>query len=202
MVRFAWVVLSVMLAACASAPSEAPSTPPPPNRPVIYLPPVAEMTLVTAAGLREHRPDWSDRAAINLSEALRLTVQEDRRNLSAAARSAAIAHAGRIRDLVEGDPGSSKNQRDATTPLEAVILVEYDVESSASRVVQGGLGLVFGGVPGPDGMIRRAHLVLFDIESGEAVWWHEAKAPDPREPKAARRLIEQLLEAIEGETGS
>ena len=198
MARLAAMILCLALAACAGAPEPAagPDPRPVPQGGIVYLPPVAEITLVTASGLREHQPDASDEAAASLAGALTAAVGEARTDYSEYAGAEALRLAGEL-----GQPWATARPMPIVLPRQtgpaentvALIIVRTDVESSASHLVQGGLGVLFGGVPGPDGVHRTARLVLYDPGTGASVWSHEVKGRDPRNPEVAKRLIDELL---------
>ncbi|MAN44947.1 MAG: hypothetical protein GYB49_06720 [Alphaproteobacteria bacterium] len=206
MARFGGLVLTaltlcLLLAGCASSPdgTDKAALPPPPGGNVLYLPPLAEITLVTASGLREPREDWSKAAAINLADALQDTAGEAWTEFSEAGTAEAERLAAspetsqQISPEITGQPGLPSD-------LVGLIVVKTDVESSASRLVQGGLGVLFGGVPGPDGVEQTARLTLYDRATGEPVWTYEVTGLDPRDTKAAKRLIFALLAPLQQDT--
>ena len=188
-------LLGLILAACAAAPDVPAGMAPPPEGSILFLPPLAEMTLVTASGLREEQADWSHLAALNLGNALSGTVPDEARDETETARMLAqdLARklAGMPPDLAEDSSGD----------YYGLILVSYDVESSASQLVQTGLGVMFGGMPGPDGIDQSAQLVLIRKDTREPVWSVQVKPGDPRDPQAAKRLIDGLIAASSGSTG-
>lgn len=164
----------------------------------MFLPPVAEMTLVTAAGLRDPRADWSATATVNLSEALSAAISKASQDT---AKDWAKDWA-----IVEGETAYALSHDLATIPESAdfsllpdrpdmigLIIVKTDVESSASRLVQTGLDIIFGGVPGPDGIDQFAHLCLYDRASGVQLWCKEMPGEDARTPAQAANLITGLL---------
>ena len=197
------LTLCLLMAGCASSPSGRGKADlaPPPEGSVLYLPPLAEITLVTASGLREPRADWSETAAINLADALQDAVGGARTAYS----DAGVAEAKRLASAAEtSGPIAPDITGDQTSPsdLVALIVAKADVESSASRLVQGSLGVIFGGVPGPDGVEQTARLTLYDRTTGEAVWTYEVAGLDPRNAKAAKRLILELLGPLKLDTES
>ncbi|KCZ52802.1 hypothetical protein [Hyphomonas pacifica] len=195
------LTLCLLLAGCASSPdgTDKAELTPPPGGTVLYLPPVAEITLVTAAGLREPHEDWSEAAAINLADALLDTVGEAWTEYSGAGKT----EAQRLTTSPETPQPISPDMAGklgSPSDLVALIVVKADVESSASRLVQGGLGVLFGGVPGPDGLEHTACLTLYDRATGRPVWTHDVAALDPRDTKAAKRLILRLLAPLQQDT--
>jgi hypothetical protein len=74
------------------------------------------------------------------------------------------------------------------------------VESSASQLLQGGLNLMFGGVPGPDGIDQTAQIALFAQGTDDLVWSRTFVAQDPRTPDDAERLINELIAASNQDT--
>ncbi|CAN0476231.1 unnamed protein product, partial [Scytosiphon promiscuus] len=82
---------------------------------------------------------------------------------------------------------------DTPEHLVALIQVRFDVESSASKLLQGGLNLMFGGVPGPDGIDQTAQIALFAQGTDDLVWSRTLVAQDPRTPDDAERLINELI---------
>lgn len=197
------IVFCAWFVACASPPPAKPTAPPPAGE-VVLLPPVAEMTLVTAAGLRELRADWSQKAELNLAQALADTVPE--MSLETSDTSRATAH--RLASLISTGDGEAQmplehsGRPDGSADFIGLILLQYDIESSASRLLQGGLGIMFGGVPGPDGIERSARFILFDRASGEPVWSRETEGRDARNPDAANRLIIELIRELGLDTES
>ena len=187
------VLLSAVcaLTACASAPAPLANSTAPPEGATTYLPPLVKITLVTASGLREPQSEQTETARINLADALASAVPAVALDSSGQARARAEALAQKL----DTQPDFSAPASETPAELLALIRVEYDLESSASRLVQGGLGLMFGGVPGPDGIDQTAQIALFDPATGDLVWSHATEAPDPRDPKAAKRLINKLIAA-------
>ena len=184
------------LAACTSAPAPLADSIAPPEGAITYLPPLVEITLVTASGLREPQLEETETARINLADALASTVPAEALDSSGPARARAEALAQELD--TQSDLPTPTNESPAE--LIALIRVEYDLESSASRLVQGGLGLMFGGVPGPDGIDQTAQIALFDRATSDLVWSHTAAAYDPRDPEAAKRLINKLIAASDPDT--
>jgi hypothetical protein len=74
------------------------------------------------------------------------------------------------------------------------------VENSASQLLQGGLNLMFGGVPGPDGIDQTAQIALFAQETDDLVWSRTLPAQDPRNQDDAERLINELIAASSRDT--
>ena len=192
-----WAVsgIFICLMACATPPEE--SYTPAPSGSIMFLPPVADITLVTAAGLREPRPDWSEAAKINLAQALAAEMSEKDGSWTTIKGQAGQMLA---QELSSTHPTNSMpadfSQLPDQTDLVALILVRTDVESSASRMVQSGLVLMFGGMPGPDGIDRSAHLYLFNRESGQQIWDFETEGKDVRSPDAAVSVIDSLLDGL------
>lgn len=91
---------------------------------------------------------------------------------------------------------------EAGTPehLVALIQVRLDVESSARQLLQGGLNLMFGGVPGPDGIDQTAQIARFAQGTDDLVWSRTLVAQDPRTPDDAERLINELIAASSQDT--
>jgi hypothetical protein len=194
--------LVLALVGCASVRPPSPDTALPPNGAITYLPPVAEVTLVTAAGLREPQLAASETARINLADALSSVVPASAIDQSGDPRTRAEALARKLDDQPTPTPALLQMAGNTPTDFVALIRVSFDVESSASRLVQGGLGLMFGGVPGPDGINRTAQIALFDPASGDLIWNHTTAALDPRDPDTAKRLIIELIAASTPETDS
>ena len=187
--RLFWIGLLAGLVACAS-PARAPvDIEPPETAEITYLPPLAEVTLVTAAGMREPRPEESDTARLNLAEALSGTVPEE---LFYPSRNATDRAQLLSQHLGTLDP-ESVALAEPTDQLLALIRVRYDFESSASRLVQGSLDIMFGGVPGPDGIEQSAELLLVNSKTNELVWYCQIDARDPRKTEEAQRLINELI---------
>lgn len=189
MLRYFVLGLLAALSACATPQPASKTMRPPPIAEVQYLPPLAEITLVTASGSREQQPDESRMAALNLGDALSDAVSPNLLYHSDEALTRALALSEQIGALGEDTAVVATSSGE----LLALIRVRYDVESSASRLVQGGLGVMFGGVPGPDGIERSAEIVLVDPETSEIVWYHQMGARDPRKPDGAKRLIDGLI---------
>ena len=184
------------LTACASAPAPLANSTVPPEGAITYLPPLVEITLVTASGLREPQSEQTETARLNLADALASAVPAEALDSGDLSRARAEALAQKLD--IQSDPQTPA--RETPAELIALIRVEYDLESSASRLVQGGLGLMFGGVPGPDGIDQTAQIALFDRATSDLVWSHTAAAYDPRDPEAAKRLINKLIAASDPDT--
>lgn len=191
MLRYFVLGLLAALSACATPQLASKTMQPPPIAEIYYLSPLAEITLVTASGSREPQPDESRMAALNLGDALSDAVSPNLLDHSDEALTRALALSEQIGTLSEDTAVVATSSGE----LLALIRVRYDVESSASRLVQGGLGVMFGGVPGPDGIEQSAEIVLADPETSEIVWYHQMGARDPRKPDGAKRLIDGLITA-------
>ena len=191
--RLIWMSLFLTLRVCASASGPVPQAELPPTGTITYLPPLAEVTLVTASGQREPQSDSSETARINLANALSNAVPADAFDQSDEGQERAKFLAIKLEEAAVNPGPVQTSEVDTPEHLVALIQVRFDVESSASKLLQGGLNLMFGGVPGPDGIDQTAQIALFAQGTDDLVWSRTLVAQDPRTPDDAERLINELI---------
>ncbi len=227
-----WACLAItliMLGACAAGPTKSLASDfalPSGGSKILVMEPTADMGLISAAGVREARADWTETAVQNLLSSFE--AQLGRHGASIVAYDPARPVDDQTLLLAETvmgtamtyGPGIGNYNAALTLPTkennfdytlgEAVsglretygtdyalfIYARGDFASAANQALQVGIGILFGGIVIPSGGQRITLASLVDLETGDLVWMDVRLMGDARNPKEADSIVRDLVARI------
>lgn len=219
----------IMLGACATGPTKSLASDfalPAEGSKILVMEPTADMGLVSTAGVREARADWTETAVQNLLTGFKAQlgqhgasivaydparpVDDQTLLLAQTVMGTAMAYGPGIGSynasltLPTKEDNFDYTLGEAVTGLRETYGTDYalfiyargDFASAANQALQVGIGVLFGGLIIPSGGQRITLASLVDLETGDLVWMDVRLMGDARNPKEAESIVRDLVAHI------